>query len=122
TYVSLAACLVGLLLAAMTFAISSAPGMRGSRYFSLACFWGAAYAAANATVATTSFELSRVGVRFGLFCIGFHGSSWFVYAARREGRRLFIYERAIVTGCVVWSVLSLVPNLLYRSDERWLHG
>jgi signal transduction histidine kinase len=122
TYVSLAACLVGLLLATMTFAISSAPGTRGLRYFSLACFCGAAYAGSNATLATTSFELSRVGVRVGLFCVGLHGASWFVYTARREGRKLFTYERVFVTGCLVWAALCLVPNLLYRSDERWLHS
>lgn len=122
TYVSLAACLVGLLLAAMTFAIASAPDTPGLRYFSMACFCGAAYAASNATIATSSFELSRIGVRSGLFFVGLHGASWFVYSARRESRKLFVYERVFVAGCLTCALLTLVPNLLYRSDELWLHG
>ena len=122
TYVSMAACLVGALFAAVTLAIASAPNTRGLRVFSLACACGALYAAANATLATSSFEASRWGIRFGLLFTALHAASWFVYVARREGRKLFTYERWFVGGCIAWALVSLVPNLLYRSDERWIHG
>lgn len=117
----MAVCLVGALFAAMTLEIASAPNTRGLRFFSLTCACGALYAAANATLATSSFELSRWGVRFGLFFAALHGASWFVYVARREGRKLFPYERCFVGGCIAWALLSLVPNVLYHSDERWIH-
>jgi signal transduction histidine kinase len=122
TYVSLAVCLAGGMFAAMTWAIASAPNMRGLRFFSLACTWGALYALSNATLATGSFELSRWGIRSGMFFTGLHGATWFVYTARREARSLFTYERLIVAGCIAWACLSLVPNLLYHSDEQWIHG
>ena len=121
TYVSLAACLVGLLLAAITLSISSAPSTRGLRLFSLACFCGAAYAATTAMVATTSYTLSRVGTRFGLFFVSLHAATWFLYAARREGRRLFTYEQGFVLGALVCALLSLVPNALYDDDQVWIH-
>jgi signal transduction histidine kinase len=121
TYVSLSAFLVGILFATVTFSISSAPGTRGLRFFSMACMCGALYAASNATLSTSSFELSRWGIRFGLFFAALHAATWFVYTARREGRALFRYERAFVVGLVACALLTPIPNLLYRSDERWVH-
>ncbi len=121
TYVSMAVCLVGALFAAITLLIASAPGMPGMRYFSMACACGALYAASNATIATDSFEASRIGVRLGLTFIGLHAAAWFVYTARRDGRKLHRDERAFVAGCFAWATMSLVPGLLYRSSERWVH-
>ena len=121
TSASLAACLVGLLLAAMTLAIASAPGTRGLRLFSLACFCGAANAATTAMVATTSYTLARLGIRFGLFFVSVHAATWFVYTARRDGRALARYERAFVAGALVCAVLALIPNALYHDDQVWLH-
>jgi signal transduction histidine kinase len=121
TYVSLSAFLVGLLFATVTFSISSAPGTRGLRYFSMACTWGALYAASNATLSTTSFELSRWGIRFGLTFAALHAATWFVYTARREGRALFAYERVFVGGLVLCALVTPIPNLLYHSDEKWSH-
>jgi signal transduction histidine kinase len=122
TSVSLAACLVGLLLAAMTLAIASAPGTRGLRFFSLACFCGAANAASTAMVATSSYTLARVGTRFGLFFVSLHAATWFVYTARRGGRDLGRYERAFVAGALSCAVLALIPNALYHDDQVWLHA
>lgn len=121
TYVSMAVCLVGVLFAGITLLIASAPGMQGMRYFSMASACGALYAATNATIASGSFEASRVGIRFGTLFICLHGAAWFVYAARRHGRKLYGYERAFVAGCLGWGLVSLVPGLLYRSTERWIH-
>ena len=71
TYTSMAACLVGLLAAVITLSIASASGMRGLRIFSFSCAVGALYAAANATLASGSFELSffttrAIGTGLGL--------------------------------------------------------
>lgn len=121
TYVSLSAFLVGVLFATVTFSISSAPGTRGLRIFSLACTWGALYAASSATISTSSFELSRWGIRFALCFAALHAATWFVYTARREGRALFRYERVFVGGLVVCALLTPIPNLFYRSDELWIH-
>lgn len=121
TFLSLTAFVLGLLFAVMTWSLSSAPNTRGLRVLSLACLCGAFYGAANATLATSSFELSRWGVRFGLFFIGGHGASWFVYAAQREGRPLSRLDRVFVAGSIAVGLLALVPNTLYRSDETWLH-
>ena len=121
TYVSLSAFLVGILFATVTFSISSAPGTRGLRFFSLACTCGALYAASNATLSTPSFELSRWGIRFGLLFAAMHAATWFVYTANREGRALFRYERVFVGGLVLCALLTPIPNLLYRSDEPWVH-
>ena len=122
TFVSLAALLTGALFAVVTFAISSAPGTRGLRLFSMACMFGALYAGANATLSTGSFELSRWGVRFGLLFAALHAVTWFVYTSQREGRALFRHERVFVFGLAVCALLTPVPNLLYRSDERWIHS
>lgn len=122
TYVSLAICVVGLLLATITLSIASAPGTRGLRLFSMASFCGAAYAASNAMLCSGSHELSRVGVRLALPFIGLHAASWFIYTARREGRKLFPYERAIVGVALTCGALTFVPGLLYRTDEPWVHG
>jgi signal transduction histidine kinase len=121
TYTSMAACLVGALAAIITLAIASAPGTHGLRYFSVSCALGALYAASNATLASGSYELSRLGVRFGLAIALMHGVSWFFYTARRDERRLFGHERLIVAGLVLSALVSLVPGLVYRS-ERWVHG
>ncbi|HSO41179.1 MAG TPA: ATP-binding protein [Labilithrix sp.] len=121
TFISLAAFVVGALFAVVTWSIASAPSTRGLRVFSLSCLWGALYGASNATLASSSYALSRWGVRLGLLFVGAHTASWFVYTARRDGRRLSAGDRIFVGGSVAWGLLSLVPDLLYHSDEAWIH-
>lgn len=121
TYVSLSAFLAGILFAAVTFSMASAPGTRGLRFFSIACICGALYAACNATVSTGSYELSRWGVRFDLLFAALHAATWYVYTARRETRPLTTFERAIVASLLLCALLSPVPSLFYRSDEKWVH-
>lgn len=122
TFVSLTACLVGISFVVMTLAIAPAPGTPGLRFFSLACLFGALYAATNATLATSWFELSRVAVPLGVLLCGLHGASWYLYSARRERRGLRRYERFFVGGCLGFGVLALVPDLLYESSDPWLHS
>ena len=121
-YVSAGVSLAGVLFAIATLSIASAPNMRGLRVFSLASLAGALYAATNATLSSGSFDVSRIGIRFGLPCIGLHCATWYIYTARREGRRLRVYEKLVVVGSGIWALLALVPNLLYRTDEDWVHG
>ena len=110
-----------MLFAIVMWSIASAPNTRGLRIFALASLCGALYGASNATLSSSSFELSRWGVRLGLLFTGAHAASWFVYTARRDDRPLTPLDRFFVGGSLTWGILCLVPNLLYHSDESWIH-
>ena len=120
TLVSSAACFVGLLFAAITWFIASAPGMRGLRYFSAACLWGALYSATNAMLASPSLQVARFAMHFAILFIGLHGATWYVYTAYRAGRRLNLAERFLCVGVIVGGALGLKPTLLVK-DEVWIH-
>jgi two-component system sensor histidine kinase HydH len=122
TVVSMTAFCGGLLQAAVSLIVSKARGARGLRVFAVSCLLGALYAASMAMISGSSHDLSRLGARVGLLWAGLHGVSWYVYTARRDGRALFRWERWIIAVGVVVAISSLVPNLLYRTDEVWLHG
>jgi signal transduction histidine kinase len=120
TLVSSAACFVGLLFAAITWFVASAPGMRGLRYFSATCLWSALYAATNAMLASPSQHLAHIGQQGAMLCIGLQGLTWYLYTAHRDGRRLRTFERVLSAGLVTGGVLGLWPHLLVK-DELWLH-
>jgi signal transduction histidine kinase len=122
TLVSLTSCFIGLLHALATRIVSSAPHTRGLRVFSVSCVLGALYAACNATLSVNSFAVSRIGVQFGLLFVGLHGVSWYVYTAQRDGRALYRWERFIIAGGAFIALVSVIPNLFYRTDENWIHG
>ncbi len=121
TLVSSAICFVGLLFAAVTFFISSAPGMRGLRVFSATCTFSALYAACNAALSSRSVALASAALRFNMLFIGLLGASWYLYTARRESRPLTIGEKVLVWGVVFGGALSLVPHLTVE-DTVWVHG
>ncbi len=120
TLVSSAVCFVGLLFAAITWFVSSAPHMRGLRYFSAACLWSALYAATNAMLASPSVGLARFGMRFAMLFIALQGVTWYVYTAYRDDRQLRAVERALCVGVLLGGLLGLWPHLLAK-DEVWLH-
>ena len=120
TLVSAAVCFVGLLFAAITWFVSSAPHMRGLRFFSATCLWSALYAATNAMLASPSLALARFGMRFAILFIALQSVTWYVYTAYRERRQLRTVERALCTGVLFGGVLGLWPHLLVK-DEVWVH-
>lgn len=112
--------IVGMLFAAVTLFISSAPGTRGMRWFSVACASTAFYALCNAGMSSSSVALSRLGLRFGMLFIGVEGASWYLYGAARERRPLTRLEKIIVPGIVASGSLSLFPHVVYE-DDIWIH-
>ena len=121
TLISTAVCFVGLLFAAVTYFISQAPGLRGLRVFSATCAVSALYAASNAALASPSVALSRASLRVSMLFIGLQGATWYLYTARREGRRLRRFETVMVVGAVASCSMCLWPNLLLK-EGIWIHG
>ncbi|MEO7112058.1 MAG: ATP-binding protein [Polyangiaceae bacterium] len=121
TLMSSAVFIVGMLFAAVTLFISSAPGTRGLRFFSGACAATAFYALCNAAISSSSVALSRIGLRFGMLFIGLEGALWYLYTAARERRPLTRIEKIIVPVIVLGGSLSLIPRVMYR-DDVWIHG
>jgi len=121
TLLALTAFVIGVLFAGTTWSLSSAPNTKGLRMLALACLCGALYGAANALLATSSFELSRWGIRLGLTFIGGHCTTWFFYTAQREGRSLTRTESVFAIGSVVVGLISFIPNAFYNSHEVWIH-
>lgn len=93
--------------------MSSAPGWRELRWFSLCALLGALFNLSNVTVTldvaeSTCAALSRVSLFFG----GLHITAWFVYTRAHAREPLTRFDRAYVGGGVLLSGLALVPGTL----------
>jgi signal transduction histidine kinase len=106
--------------------MSSAPGRRELRWFALVAALAALFNLCNVGV-TLPFEAATLIVlsRMSLFFGGMHAAVWFKYSAAQERRPLRGYERAIVAGGLLLSLLALVPNViledrLFVRDVPWL--
>jgi len=117
---------VGLLAALLVLGMSSAPGWRELRWFSLCAALAAMFSLSN-VLATLRVDTGLVllGSRLSLFFGGLHTAAWFKYAAAQERRPMVRGERLFVLGLVGFSVASLVPGVLLESrlfirDVRWL--
>jgi signal transduction histidine kinase len=107
--------------------MSSAPGRRELRWFALVAALAALFNLSNVGV-TLRFSTSALLAlsRISLFLGGLHAAAWFKYSASQERRPLRGYERVIVGGGIVLSLLSLVPGVvleehLFVRDVDWLH-
>lgn len=121
TLISITTAVVGLLFAAMTWAIASAPGSRGLRAFACSALAGAGYALCMAALSSGSVLASRVGIRLAILFTGLHAAAWLVYSARRDARSLYGYEKAIVLGTLGFGIVGLVPGALYHDAYVWQH-
>jgi two-component system sensor histidine kinase HydH len=109
--VSVAAAVVGLLIAVFAFGLSAAPGWRELRYFALCAALAGLYSACDLVVPLglsdpVTVWFSRASLAFG----GLHAFSWITYFAAQESRRLRRFEKALVLLGVAFTVAALVPG------------
>ncbi len=125
TLLSFTTCVVGLLFAALLYAVADAPGMRGGRALAASAAFGSMYAACMTGLTVGSERLSRLGVRFVVLFTSMHLASWLVYSSRREARALYTYEKAMIAVAATFGLAGLVPGALYvttltKVDVPWL--
>jgi signal transduction histidine kinase len=121
TLVSVSVSVLGYVFAAGIWAVADAPGMRGMKALAASAVFGASYGLTLACLSSGSFHLASMAVRFAVLFVGLHAGAWLVFSARREGRRLYSWEKALLSGIAVFGVLGFVPNVLYHHDEPWPH-
>jgi signal transduction histidine kinase len=106
--------------------MSSAPGRRELRWFALAAALASLFNLANVLVTVRApIETVLLASRLSLLFGGLHAVVWFKYSAAQEQRALRGWERAVMAGGAMLSVLSLVPGLvleryLFARDVPWL--
>ena len=119
---SITALVVGLLFAALTLHLSSAPGLPELRPFAMSCLFGALYAGCNAVMASdvqprVGLWAAEISLAFG----GLHGASWLFYRISRERRRPFRYEKVLIAGVIAFGFSTLVPGVVY-TGVPWQHS
>ncbi len=110
---------VGVLFALLTLGLSVGPGWRELRSFALCAGLGALFSVSNVLVtlhppAAVTLLLSHASIAVA----GLHGSAWFAYSARQDDRRLVGWERVLVGGALVLSVVALIPGVLVGDHVR----
>lgn len=114
--ISITSAAVGLVAALLVLGMSSAPGWRELRWFSLCALLGALFNLSNVTVTLDVPEATRAALsRLSLFWGGLHICAWFVYTRAHAREPLSRFDRVFVSGGVVLSTLALVPGLLQTS-------
>lgn len=108
---------VGLLAALLALGMSSAPGRRELRWFALCAALASLFNLSNVlvTVRSAPFETVLLFSRLSLLFGGLHAVVWFNYSAAQERRALWRWERAIIAGGIVLSLLALVPGVVVES-------
>lgn len=122
TLVSFSVAVLGYVFAIGLWAVSDAPGMRGMKALAASAAFGASYALTVAGLSSGNPSLAALSVRFAVLFVGLHAGAWFLFSARREGRPLAGWEKALLSGIAVFGVLGFVPNVLYHHDEPWSHA
>jgi signal transduction histidine kinase len=108
---------VAALLALVTARISSGPGWRELKPFSIAAALAAVFAVCDATYTLAAPPAIFLwATRISLFVAGLHGASWFFYGAAQDDRPLSRFDRTMISGGFVAAVLSLIPGVFARSE------
>ena len=116
--ISLVVSVVGALFALLTARLSSGPGWRELRQYSICAALASLFAVCNILIGIPDAppHLVVLGARFTLFIAGLHGGAWFAYSAAQERRPLSRVDRGVVILGIVVGVTALIPGALV-SDE-----
>ena len=115
----LAGTLSGLLMAAVAFAISRAPGWRELRSFALVAVAAAAYCFFDLVhVLPVSAHTVEVGEGLAVASCFAYGMTWIRHIAVSEGRSLRPFERGALLVIVVMVILAFIPGVMVHGPFR----
>lgn len=119
--IAVATAAIDLLFGLLVLGISTSPGWRHYRWFAAAAFLACVYSFTEVWLTLPApDEVIAWASRLALVSGGLHGLCWVPFTARIADRPLSWFDRALMAGAVVFSVLCLIPGVLVTSQVTGL--